>query len=264
MTPKSTWTIHRYASLTSTMERAELFARLGAPERTIVQSVEQTAGRGRAGRSWHSPAGGAIYATIILRPQVEPNRLSTLPLLAGIAVAEAIESASDAPVLLKWPNDVWMGTHAVNHKVAGILAMSRLEGPSVEYVLIGIGINVSTPGGALPPGATSILESTGQQLIPDALLVAMLARFDAAYAAFLATSGLPSLDAWRARAALIGECVAIEESGHSLIGTHRGVDDTGALLLEVAAGDTRRIVAGDLVRGPISDLGFANLRGEGR
>ncbi len=252
MTTESPWIIHRYTSLTSTMDRAELFAWFGVPERTVIQSAEQTAGRGRAGRFWHSPAGTAVYATIILRPHVAPNRLSTLPLLAGVAVAEAIEAATNAPVQLKWPNDVWMGTEADNQKVAGILVTSRLEGQRVNHVLVGIGINVSTPSAALPPGATSIVQSTGIQLAADALLVAVLARFDAAYAEFLATGGQPSLDTWRARAALIGECVAIEESGRRLTGTHRGVDDTGALLLEGAAGDLRRIVAGDLVRGPIS------------
>ncbi len=103
------WLIHRYDSVASTMDVASQLARFGARERTAVVSTEQTAGRGRGGRSWQAAAGSAVFATLILRPPVAAHRLSTLPLIAGVAVAEAIERIAGCAVWLKWPNDVWLG-----------------------------------------------------------------------------------------------------------------------------------------------------------
>lgn len=120
MTHDPCWLIHRYDSVATTMDIASWLAWFGARERTVVVSAEQTAGRGRGGRSWHAAAGSAVFATLVLRPPVAARRLSTLPLIAGVAVAEAIESISGRSVRLKWPNDVWLGVEGGAAKVAGI------------------------------------------------------------------------------------------------------------------------------------------------
>ncbi|MCA9877789.1 MAG: biotin--[acetyl-CoA-carboxylase] ligase, partial [Thermomicrobiales bacterium] len=111
------WVIQHYPTLTSTMDRAAAFARGGGPEGVVVVSDEQTAGRGRASRAWYSPSGAALYATLLLRPPVPPPALATLPLLAGVAVAEVLESLTGAPAQLKWPNDVWLGGDPAHQKV---------------------------------------------------------------------------------------------------------------------------------------------------
>ena len=98
MTNDPGWLIHRYDSVTSTMDVASQLARFGARERTAVVSTEQTAGRGRGGRSWQAAAGSAVFATLILRPPVAAHRLSTLPLIAGVAVAETVERIAECAV----------------------------------------------------------------------------------------------------------------------------------------------------------------------
>ena len=244
------WLIHRFDSVASTMDVASQFAQLGARDRTAVISPEQTAGRGRSGRSWQAAAGSAVLATLILRPHVAAHRLSTLPLIAGVAVAEAIENIGGRRVRLKWPNDVWLDAHAGPAKVAGILVSSSLRGESVEYVLIGVGINVLGGADELPPGATSIQAATGVTMTPDEVSQCLLECFGRAYAAYVAADGRPSLSGWLARAALLGEVVTLVDAGRSLTGTFVGIDEDGGLLLEETADKFRKLVAGNLVRGP--------------
>lgn len=250
MTPSRGWVIHRYDSVASTMDVAARLARFGAPERTAVVSAEQTAGRGRAGRAWQAPPGSSLFCTLVLRPQVAPNRLSTLPLVTGMAVAEAIEQLTGTPVQLKWPNDVWIGSDPVRRKVAGILATSALSGNRIDHVLVGVGVNVGSDVDTLPPAATSLRAATGLELASDDVLMGLLRRFERAYAAFLHADGRPSLEAWRTRAALLGERVTIEEDGNACSGIFTGIDDEGALLLQLDDRGVRRIVAGDVARGP--------------
>lgn len=250
MTTEHGWSVQHFASLSSTMDQAALLARSGAMERTVVASDEQTAGRGRGGRAWQSPRGQSLSCTLILRPRVPPGRLATLPMIAGVAVAEAIEEITGAETRLKWPNDVWLGDDPTQRKVAGILLSSSLSGSVVDYVLVGIGINVTTPRKELPPGAASLVSATGTLAAPAQVLDVLLRRFDAGYSDYLASNGRPSLEGWRARAALIGEPVTVEDAGRILSGVHAGIDDDGALLLKVPGGTVRRVVSGDLVRGP--------------
>jgi BirA family biotin operon repressor/biotin-[acetyl-CoA-carboxylase] ligase len=244
------WLIHRYDSVASTMDVASQLARFGARERTAVVTREQTAGRGRGGRSWQAAAGSALLATLILRPPVAAHRLSTLPLIAGVAVAEAIERISGGVVLLKWPNDVWLEADDAPAKVAGILVTSSLRGDSVDHVLVGVGINVLGRAHDLPSGATSIQATTGVTSTSDKVFQCVLECFSGAYAAYVAASGRSSLSGWLARAALLGEIVTVEDAGRSVTGTFVGVDDDGGLLIEETAHQIRKVVAGDLVRGP--------------
>jgi BirA family biotin operon repressor/biotin-[acetyl-CoA-carboxylase] ligase len=243
------WVIQHYPTLTSTMDRAGIYARAGAPEGIVVVSDEQTAGRGRGGRVWHSPPGAALYATLLLRPAVPPPVLATLPLLAGVAVAEALEALTGAPVQLKWPNDVWMGSDLERRKVAGILLTSAISGQQVNHVLCGIGVNLTTPLDQLPPGGTSVLTATGQTVLPRKMLDALLPVFAERYSQFQEDAEHPSLDAWRARAAMLGEVVTVQDAGQSRTGRFTGIDGDGALLLE-QDGVVQRVVAGDLTRGP--------------
>ena len=250
MTDDLCWFIHRYDSVASTMDVAGQLARFGARERTAVVSIEQTAGRGRAGRAWQAAQGSAVFATLILRPPVAANRLSTLPLIAGVAVAEAIERIAGCAVWLKWPNDVWLGDGGSAAKVAGILVTSSLSGDKVDHVLIGIGINVLGAAQGLPPGATSIEAATGVTASPDEVFHSLLERFADVYAAFVTTDGRPPLAGWLSRAAFLNEVVAVENAGRSVTGRFVGVDEDGSLLIEEPGQPMHKVVAGDLVRGP--------------
>ena len=232
------------------MDVASRFAASGARERTVVVSTEQTAGRGRGGRSWHAEAGSAVFATLILRPPVAAYQLSTLPLMAGVAIAEAIERIAGCAVSLKWPNDVMLGRPPDFAKVAGILVTTSLRGDTVDHALVGIGINVLGGAQDVPLGATTIHAATGVTTTPKAVLHAVLERFDAAYAAFVTTDGRPPLDGWLSRAAFLGEVVTLEDAGRPQTGTYVGVTEDGALLLQEPGRPVRKVVAGDLARGP--------------
>ncbi len=253
MTPDIDWIIHRFEAVDSTMDEAARLADAGAPEGTVVRADYQRAGRGRAGRVWESPPGAALLTTLLLRPDVPPDRLGLLSLAAGVAVAEAIEAVGAGPVWLKWPNDVWLGGPVDGRKAAGILVAGRTRAEAVDFALVGIGVNVATPAGALPPGAISLREAAGGPIDADRLLDALLDRFARRYGAFVATHGRLSLADWRRRAALIGEEVSIDVGNTPRSGTLLGIDDDGALLLQTESGQTVRVVAGDLVRGPRRD-----------
>jgi BirA family transcriptional regulator, biotin operon repressor / biotin---[acetyl-CoA-carboxylase] ligase len=250
VTGDSGWLIQRYDAVASTMDVAGQFAQLGARERTVVVSTEQTAGRGRGGRSWRAAAGSAVFATFILRPLVAALRLSTLPLVTGVAIAQSIEHMTGCTVWLKWPNDVWLGVDAGFAKVAGVLVTTSLRGNTVGHALVGIGINVLDGAWDLPPGATTIQAATGVSAAPDEVLHRVLERFDEAYAAFVAADGRPSLDEWLARAALLGEVVTVEDAGRSRTGTFVGVAADGGLLIQEPGHPLSKVVGGDLVRGP--------------
>lgn len=150
------WRIERHDRVGSTMDIAAARAQAGEPEGLVVVADEQTAGRGRAGRTWQAPPRSALLLTALLRPPLPPDRLSTLALVAGVALAEAVEAVTGLPAWLKWPNDLWLGERNAGDKAAGILATSRLGPAGVEYALLGIGVNVTTPVEALPPGGTSL------------------------------------------------------------------------------------------------------------
>lgn len=188
--------------------------------------------------------------TAILRPRTPPDRLPAFSLLIGVAVAEAIEAETGAEVRLKWPNDIWLGADPERPKVAGILTTSRLRADRIEHVLVGIGINVTASHAQLPPGATSLHEATGWPGKPYDLLPALLPALDRVYDEYARAKGFTSLDAWRARAALIGEVVTVEEHDQRITGVMAGIDDDGALMLETSQSVLRRIIGGDVVRGP--------------
>jgi BirA family transcriptional regulator, biotin operon repressor / biotin---[acetyl-CoA-carboxylase] ligase len=197
----------------STNERARALAADGAPHGTLVTASEQSAGRGRQGRTWSAPAGSALLMSLILR---EPPRL--LPLAAAVAVADV---ASDA-ARIKWPNDVLIGTR----KVAGILVEGR---PQERWAVLGIGLNVAIRLEDLPPelhATAGTLGLTPADVEPtlDRLLRALERR--------LAEDDAATLDAWRARDALLGQ--EIHWAGGA--GRAAGVDADGKLLVDTDGG----------------------------
>ncbi|MBR4165264.1 MAG: biotin--[Lachnospiraceae bacterium] len=124
--------------LPSTNDRAATLAAAGAPDFTMVTADRQTAGKGRRGRVWETPAGSSIAMSLVLRPKVELSALSELTILAGIAVARCLKALGAAPKI-KWPNDIRL----LDRKVCGILAETKLSGCAADYVILGIGINVT-------------------------------------------------------------------------------------------------------------------------
>ena len=250
----------RLGAVPSTMDEVEALAGAGEPDGTVVVADEQTAGRGRSGRRWTAPAGTSLLCSILLRPPVPPDRLAVLPLVAGVATAEAIDAVAEVVCRLKWPNDVWIG----GRKVAGVLVTARTGAIGVEHAVVGVGINVNVPTADLVDGATSLLVATGRVQDRERLLAALVERIDAGYQAFVAAGGRADLRPWRSRAALVDERVTVTAGGDDRRGLYRGVDDDGALLLELDDRRVERIVVGDLTRGPIRRAGGERAVGRRR
>ena len=230
----------------STMRDAALLAESGAAEGLVVVAGAQSAGQGRAGRNWTAPAWTSLLCSIVLTPTVAPAAFPTLSLLAGLAAAEAIETLAPVRIELKWPNDLWLE----GRKLGGILIKARSRGTATATLVLGIGINVSTRIVELPPNATSLAEAGCEPPSLAEVLTALLERLARRYADWIQCDGLADLSSWRARAALLGEVVTVVEAGTVHTGRYLDVADDGALLLECAGTAPRRMVAGDLIRGP--------------
>jgi BirA family biotin operon repressor/biotin-[acetyl-CoA-carboxylase] ligase len=246
--PSGLWTsVEAIASTGST--NADLLAR-GGPEGQVLVAEEQTAGRGRAGRTWVSVPGASLTFSVLLRPMsVPPAARGWLPLLTGVAVATAVRSAAAVAAVLKWPNDVLVG----DRKLAGILAE---QSPAGDAVVVGVGLNVATPRDALPVSpaglpATSLLVE-GADVTREALLAGILRALERWYLAFRAEpdperSGL--LAEYTAACATLGRTVRVElPAGRVLTGVAEGIDRGGRLLVRPAgATSATPVSAGDIV-----------------
>lgn len=207
----------------STNERAKDLARAGAAHGTLVTADEQTAGRGRQGRSWVAPPGSAVLMSLVLR-ELEPG-VALAPLAAAVAVCEAAEeSAPGVECRVKWPNDVWIESR----KLAGILIEGR---PQEGWAVLGIGLNVTAtelPAELLDLATTLALASSVAAPAPEAVLARLLAALER----WLAAPAAEVLTAWRARDALLGREVHWADGA----GTAAGIDGDGGLLVDTTAG----------------------------
>jgi BirA family biotin operon repressor/biotin-[acetyl-CoA-carboxylase] ligase len=220
-------------------------ARAGAPEFSVVTATIQTAGRGRSGHAWSSPAGN-LFLSVLLRPRVPAEDLVALPLAVGVAVAEA---ASDlgAEALLKWPNDVMSG----EKKLGGILVEGSGGAGGVEAVVAGIGVNVGLDLSELPedlrPRVTSLAVATGRAVPVAEVAAAVLARLRLWYDRLARDGRAPVLAAWKARAVpWWGRTVEARSGGSVLRGTLRDLDARGALLLDLEDGRRVAVVSGEV------------------
>lgn len=219
-------------------------AAAGAPEGLVIIAEHQTAGRGRLARTWQSPARAGLTFSVLLRPTgVEAARRGWLPLLAGVAVADALGRVAELSAMLKWPNDVLIG----DRKVAGILAEA-----SGSAVVVGIGVNVSHQSADLPVAtATSLLIEGAVTVDRHPLLRAVLRELAVRYISWSAAGGGPDAGglhhAYSGRCATIGRRVRIEmPAAQVLEGDATGVDPAGQLVVRTEAGQ-HVIGAGDVI-----------------
>ncbi len=231
---------------------ADLLARAikGAPEGLVLAAEEQSAGRGRMGRSWVSPPRAALTFSLLVRPAaVPPARRGWLSLLTGVAVASAVTAVTGVDTRLKWPNDVLAG----EAKLGGILAEA-----AGDAVVVGVGLNVSTEPAELPPpgpgalAATSLRAAGSAHLEREPLLTAILAAFERWYQPWLQAGGDPERCGLRAEytrlSGTIGRRVRAELPGGQLLsGLAVGVDSDGRLLVRVSPGAELPVAAADVV-----------------
>jgi BirA family biotin operon repressor/biotin-[acetyl-CoA-carboxylase] ligase len=240
------WDIRYLKAVDSTQRVAAELADNGAAQGTIVIAERQTAGRGRLGRRWHSPAGVNLYMTVILRPHMAISEVPQLSLVAGVAAAEALEGAAPGLVALKWPNDVWLK----GRKAGGIIAEAVTDSASgLVCVLLGIGLNLNLASDDIPlelrDKATSVLITTGREVdrvrfaarLFDLLELRCRAAETGGFAAVR-----PLYDRYFA---LNGRQVTVVDGPTTTSGVVRGIDADGALILETSAGATR-VLTGDV------------------
>jgi BirA family transcriptional regulator, biotin operon repressor / biotin---[acetyl-CoA-carboxylase] ligase len=234
------------ASCGSTNDEVSTRAAADAKEGLVVATDQQSKGRGRRGRSWHSPAGQSLYFSILLRPALPAPQVGPLPLLAGATLARALDGLGFAP-RLKWPNDVLLETPEGLRKVAGILAEMATESGRVRHVVLGVGINVNTR--EFPPElaayATSLSHGRGGDIDRLAVLAGFLHAFEPAYEEFVAAGPGPALSSWQEFAFLGQECWVDSGSGR-IEGIAEGVDGSGALLMRTPDGALVPVHAGEI------------------
>ncbi len=228
-----------------TQQLALALARDGAEEGTLVVAEAQTAGRGRLGRTWHSPSGKNLYCSIVLRPPLTPAGVPQLALVAGLAAARAIETIGLHP-RIKWPNDVLLD----GRKAVGIITEMEAELEQVRVVVLGIGVNVNVAVDDFPPDlrdrATSLALASGRRIDRVRFTAALIGALERDYRRFL-DDGFRALRAeWEARSALAGCDVTARTPDGDVTGVVAGVEDDGALRLVDATGTVRRVVAGEV------------------
>ncbi len=230
----------------STNLRAKDLAEQGAPEGTVVIAESQTQGRGRRGRAWFSPAGEGIYVSVILRPALSANEVARLTLLTAVAVAETLLSLTPLGVRIKWPNDIMLK----GKKLAGILTQVSTEMDTVDYVVVGLGLNVNTPKSGFPRSlrdkATSVRIETGEPFPRIGLLRLYLERFEDCYGTFKTAGFKPILERWRALSDIIGRRVRVDLLTHRYTGEVLEIDQDGVLILRDHEGALQRVVSADV------------------
>jgi BirA family biotin operon repressor/biotin-[acetyl-CoA-carboxylase] ligase len=237
------WRVELTETSPSTNADVAARARAGEPEGLVLVTEHQTAGRGRLDRVWVTPPRAALTFSLLVRPETVPvARWPWLPLLTGLAVAEAVREVAGVPATLKWPNDVLVG----DLKLAGIL-VERVEVPAGAAV-VGVGLNVSSTREELPvESATSLFLAGATTPDRTALLVGVLTRFSHWYDAWSASGGAALRPSYREACSTLGREVRVDlPGGEPLHGRAVDVDADGRLLVDDGR-TVRALGAGDVV-----------------
>lgn len=240
--------MHYFSEIDSTNEAVKRLARSKEVEGTTVIADKQTAGKGRLGRVWDSPSGTNIFMSILLRPQIKPDKASQITLIAGLAMCETIREATGLDAKIKWPNDIVIN----GKKVCGILTEMSAEIDCINYVVVGIGVNVNQI--EFPkelPYATS-LKIEGQKEYQRGNIIGMFFdKFEPYYMAYKANATLePVLPTYKRYCITLADKVKIIDSIEEYIATPLDVLADGSLVVRNEKGEEKRVFSGEVsVRG---------------
>lgn len=226
----------------STNDDAIQAARQGEPEGTLIWARRQTKGRGRRGRSWVSPEGN-LHLSIVLRPGLASNRAGEIAFVAALAAADACATlAPNADIRCKWPNDVL----ADSRKVGGLLIESSIVADRIDWLVVGIGLNLVAHPDDVEFPATHLTLHAGRSIAVEEGLHALATAFAERYRLWREDGFAPMRAAWLVRAAGLGAPIRVRLESQELQGVFTGLDEDGALILSQADGKQRRITAGDV------------------
>ena len=236
-----------FKKTTSTNDIVQRLAKEGYPEGVVVFAESQSAGRGRQGRKWISPANKGLWFTILLRPKVSMQMVSQLTILSGVAVVAALKKSTGLPLFIKWPNDI----QCRDHKIGGILVEAGLGKQGMPYAAVGIGLNVNMEKADFPEefrDAVSSLKLEAHKFLhPPTLAVDMLFEFARCYTLLLEGDFADLLEEWVELDQTLGKQISlVHQDGHRIHGLAANIDPDGALLLRTDDGRIERIVAGEV------------------
>ena len=239
--------LHHRRSTGSTNADARRLAQKGAPDGTLVVAEKQTEGRGRKGRDWYSPAGKGVYASLILRPTIPLEETPTITLAAAVALVEAIDAVSGCTPTIKWPNDILIN----GRKVAGLLTELSCEMDRVDFIILGVGLNVNVPRKEFPEGfrypASSLLAETGTPYSRAELLAAWMNCLEPWMDSLQAHGASRIISRWQHLANIVGRDVTIDRGRDSVRGRVTAIGPDGALIVEDRTGTPHHILSGDVV-----------------
>lgn len=224
-----------------TVDSTNIYAVSGSlPAFTVVTAEEQTAGRGRSGRKWHSAKGLNLYFSIVLNG-IEPQKLLPMNIFAGYILADTLRDIAE--VKIKWPNDII----ADGKKLAGILMETSFSGGTLEKAVLGIGLNVNID--KFPEDiswmATSLKILSGRNFLREELLATFMNNLEAKYEDFI-TERIDLIKLWANYSAFLDKKISIHKDGVKTEYTERGIDQFGCLKAENALGRAETIVTGDI------------------
>lgn len=238
--------IYRYVSTDSTNSRAKELAARGASEGVLVIAEEQAEGRGRLDRPWFSPGGENIYASLVMRPSLPPQTASRMVLLVAVAAAEALIDVTGLQATVKWPNDILVG----GRKIGGILLEMAVEMDAIDYVVVGLGINVNSAAERFPEEirrkTTSILMETGKPFSRVLLLCRFLEFLEDGYNTFRESGFESILTRWKALTDMVGKQASIRTINGLYNGVIVDMDHNGFLILRDNQGGEMRLFSGDI------------------
>ncbi|MCG2712980.1 MAG: biotin--[acetyl-CoA-carboxylase] ligase [Candidatus Omnitrophica bacterium] len=234
--------IFSYVSTTSTNDVAYMLAEQSMPEGALILSEKQTKGRGRMGRQWASPPGGGLYFSVILRPKITPTEAGKITLMASISIAKVIRDSFGLEAVIKWPNDVYIG----REKICGILTEMNAEQDGINFIILGIGINLNTAPGSLPKGAASLMCKTKKQVNRIEFLQKLLCELELHYLKIKNLKFEEIITQWRDLSMTLGRRVKVKWRSNLIEGQAMDIDSFGALIVRDDFGFFHHILSGDV------------------
>ena len=234
--------IFAYSCVDSTNDIAYRLAEDSQPEGSLIIAEQQSKGKGRMGRSWVSPAGSGIYMSLILRPRIPIDHIGKMTLMTAVAVAKTIRDITGLGAMIKWPNDIYIN----GLKVCGILTQISAEPDLINFVIIGIGVNINTSRHKLPDVATSLFLESGKKIIRVEFLQKMLAEIEAYYTKLNKNAFLSIIKDWTLYSMTIGRRIKVDHRSDIIEGQAMEIDESGALIIRDDVGFMHRILSGDV------------------
>jgi BirA family transcriptional regulator, biotin operon repressor / biotin---[acetyl-CoA-carboxylase] ligase len=232
-----------FDTVDSTNSKAKKIAEKEGIDKSLIIAYTQQCGRGRFSRPWESPAGG-LYCSLLLKPDISADKATLLPLVAAIAIAKTLREYKISS-LIKWPNDVRVN----NKKISGILLESNICKNKIEYVIIGIGVNLNISldqfSSKLTTAKTSVQLQLGKKINYYGFLYSLLTYFEKYYAIFINGEYETICAEWKVLSDTLGRTVKIVTSSGYIVGKAVDIDESGFLIVETNTGQQKKIMSGD-------------------